>query len=140
MQNAITCWCVLLHLGIEQNIIQERFSSLHPIDMRLQLNHGINDCLVINDSYSADPTSFKIALDFLAQQSAGLKRTVILSDFFESGKTEDVLYNEIGQLIIQYKIEKLIAIGERIVGGLKQNWKVSVIFNRFHQQMILFKF
>jgi alanine racemase len=123
VQNAITCWCVLLHLGIEQPIIQERFSSLHQIDMRLQLNHAINDCLIINDSYSADPTSLKIALDFLAQQSAGLKRTIILSDFFESGKAEEVLYKEIGQLVNHYKIEKLIAIGEKIGEKLKDEIK-----------------
>jgi alanine racemase len=114
IQNAINCWCVLLYLGIEQAEIQKRFYGLHPIDMRMQLNHGINHCLVINDSYSADTTSLKIALDFLAQQSAGLKRTVILSDFYESGKKEEVLYEEIGKLISHYHVDKLIAIGEKI--------------------------
>lgn len=114
VENAINCWCVLLHFGMEQTQIQERFYSLHPIDMRLQLNHGINDCIIINDSYSADTTSLRIALDFLAQQSTGSKRTIILSDFFETGRPEKILYDEIAQLIKQYKIQKLIAIGERI--------------------------
>lgn len=114
IQNAITCWCVLLHLGKDQEAIQQRFTELHGIDMRLQLNHGINHCLVINDSYSADTTSLKIALDFLAQQSAGLKRTVILSDFFESGKEESALYGEIAQLLQHYGIQKIVAIGESI--------------------------
>ena len=86
IENAITCSCVMLALGYSQEIIRERMAALHAIDMRLQLKHSINDCLVINDSYSADVTSLKIALDFQKQQSSGLKRTVILSEFAESGK------------------------------------------------------
>lgn len=119
IENAITCWCVLLCLGIKQDVIQERMRALHPIDMRLQLAHAINDCLLVNDSYSADTTSLRIALDFLAQQSAGLKRTVILSDFYESGKTDEMLYKEIVQLLRRYKIEKLIAVGEKIGAHLQ---------------------
>ena len=130
-QNAITCWCTLLYLGIDQDVIQQRFRGLHPIDMRLQLNHAINDCLIINDSYSADPTSLKIALDFLVQQSAGLKRTAVISDFFESGKKENVLYEEIAQLINHYKIEKLVAIGEKIGERLKENIKSTINFTTY---------
>lgn len=127
IQNAITCWCVMLHLNKPQQTIQERFLKLHPVDMRLQLYHGINNCLLVNDSYSADPTSLKIALDFLAQQSSGLSRSVILSDFFESGKSEDVLYNEIAALLNQYKIKKLIAIGEKISAGIKHGIDADVL-------------
>jgi len=114
IHNAITCWCVLLYLGKEQAVIQERFNGLHPIDMRLQLNHGINHCLVINDSYSADTTSLKIALDFLAQQGAALKRTAVLSDFFETGKENAALYQEIATLIRHYGIQRLFAVGKTI--------------------------
>jgi alanine racemase len=60
IQNAITCWCVMIYLGKTQAVIQDRFNSLQSIDMRLQLNHGINHCLVINDSYSADTTSLEL--------------------------------------------------------------------------------
>lgn len=112
VQNAITCWCVLLYLQIPEDKIQERFPQLHAVDMRLQLKQAINNCLLINDSYSADTTSLKLALDFLQQQSSGLKRTVILSDFFESGKEDEVLYKEIVRLLETYKINKVIAIGE----------------------------
>lgn len=131
IQNAITCWCVLLYLNKPQDVIQKRFSTLHPVDMRLQLNYGLNHCLIINDSYSADPTSLKIALDFLAQQSSGLKRTVILSDFFESGKSKEVLYTEIADLINQYDVQKLIAIGEKICSGLQNKLKGNVILQTY---------
>jgi alanine racemase len=131
IQNAITCWCVLLHLGKDQQLIQQRITGLHPIDMRLQLAHGINHCLVINDSYSADTTSLRIALDFLVQQGAGLKRTVILSDFFESGKEETALYSEIAQLINHYGIQRLFAVGKMITAQLQEKLSSGVSFQEF---------
>ncbi|RYZ30294.1 MAG: alanine racemase, partial [Chitinophagaceae bacterium] len=131
IQNAITCWCVMLHLGKAQSVIQERFNGLHPIDMRLQLNHGINHCLVINDSYSADTTSLKIALDFLAQQGAGLKRTAVLSDFFETGKQNALLYEEIATLIRHYGIQRLFAVGETISEEIADKVPGTVELHRY---------
>jgi alanine racemase len=127
IQNAINCWCILLYLDIDPQLAKERFAQLHAVDMRLQLKQSINGCMVINDSYSADTTSLKIALDFLKQQGSGLKRTVILSEFFESGRSQKELYSEIAGLLEIYKIEKAIFIGEKISDVLKDklNKKIS---------------
>jgi Alr-MurF fusion protein len=99
--------------------------------MRLQLKHSLNDCLVINDSYSADVTSLKIALDFLKQQSSGLKRTVILSEFVESGKVTDELYSEIAGLLNNYEIKKLIAIGENSMEKLQKRLAPAISFQGY---------
>jgi Alr-MurF fusion protein len=127
IENAITCCCLLLVLGYD-DVIKDRIAKLHAIDMRLQLKHSINDCLVINDSYSADITSLKIALDFLKQQSSGLKKTVILSEFIESGKTDDELYSEIASLLNNYEIKKVIVIGERIIEQIQKKLSSSINF------------
>lgn len=126
IENAINCCCVMLILGYDAETIKHRIARLHAIDMRLQLKHSINDCLVINDSYSADVTSLKIALDFLKQQSSGLKRTVILSEFVESGKSDEELYSEIAGLLHNYEIKKLVAIGEKIIEQIKKKLPSSI--------------
>ena len=115
------CVCVLVHFGYNEKIINERLQRLHAMDMRLQLKHGTNHCLIINDSYSADLTSLQLALQFLKQQSSGLKRTVILSDFFESGHTEEALYNAIKTHLHSYRVEKLVGIGSDISRNLKMD-------------------
>ena len=125
IENAITCCCVLLALGYKADVIRHRIARLHAIDMRLQLKHSINECLVINDSYSADVTSLKIALDFLKQQSSGLERTVILSEFVESGRDDGDLYSEIAKLLHNYGINKVIAIGEKIIEQLEKKLPAS---------------
>jgi UDP-N-acetylmuramoyl-tripeptide--D-alanyl-D-alanine ligase len=108
VENAITCICVLLYLKSDLQKKQPTFSNLHAVDMRLQLTRGINGCTLVNDSYSADLTSLHIALSFLRQQSTGQKRTAILSDFFESGRSSEVLYQHIAALMQHYKIEKVV--------------------------------
>ena len=113
-ENAVTVCSILFALGFDAAFIEHKMKSIHSIDMRLQLKHGINNCIVVNDSYSTDITSLKIALDFLKQQSAGLKPVVILSDFIETGRSRTELYEEIARLVESSGIEKLVAIGDTI--------------------------
>lgn len=114
IKNAITCWCVLLHLQIPDEQIAERMMQLKPVEMRLELKQGINNCSVINDSYSADITSLSIALDFLQQQQQHNKRTVIISDILQSGKSSEQLYRDIAGILQQKNINRLIGIGTEI--------------------------
>lgn len=89
-------------------------AQLIPVAMRLELKKGINHCSIINDSYSADLNSLKIALDFLTQQRQQEKSTVILSDILESGLPEKELYQQVAAALQQRQVTRLIGIGERI--------------------------
>jgi alanine racemase len=114
IENAITCACVLLYLGLSTGSITQKMKKLHPVNMRLELKKGINHCTVINDSYSADISSLDIALNFLDQQSTGSRKTVILSDFLQSSLPDDELYGQVAQKLHRHRVNRLIGIGERI--------------------------
>lgn len=111
IENAITCLCVLLHLKVPLEEITQKMSGLHPVAMRLELRDGINNTSIINDSYSADISSLKIALDFLSQQHQHTKHTVILTDFLEAGQPEKQLYADIAKALQQHNIDRFIGIG-----------------------------
>jgi len=115
IENAITCWCVLLYLGIDHKIIEQRMMKLRAVEMRMELKQGINNCSVINDSYSADINSLTIALDFLQQQQQHPKRTLVLSDILQSGKNTAALYKEIASILLQKRIDRFIGIGPEIL-------------------------
>ncbi len=114
IENSITCWVVMLTLGMENSFIQEKMLVLQPLNMRLELKKGINQSLLINDSYSADISSLEIALNFLAQQKADGYKTVILSDFLQSGLPKEDLYHQISATLKHHKVNRIIAIGEVI--------------------------
>ena len=114
IENAINSLMVLLYLKYNQETIQSRMLLLFPLQMRLQVKNGINNTTIIDDSYSSDFQSLKIALDFLENQKQHKSKTIILSDIFQSGLSNDDLYARVSQLIIANKIHRVIAIGEVI--------------------------
>ena len=114
IENAIHCWCVLLQLKIPHTEIGQKMQRLATVAMRLELKNGINNCSIINDSYSADLSSLKIALDFLMHQQQHPNRTVILSDILQSGKAEKELYREVAAALEQRKVNRFIGIGKKI--------------------------
>lgn len=113
-ENAIHAWAVLLMLGYSHDYIAENMRELIPVAMRMEQKQGINNCTVINDSYNSDPGSLAIAMEFLARQVQHERKTIVLSDMFETGKGNDELYMEIGNLLGSHKIDRFIGIGDNI--------------------------
>jgi alanine racemase len=114
IENAIHCMMVMLYLEYDYKTIETRMELLFPVEMRLKLKNGINTTTLIDDSYSSDFQSLKIALDFLESQKQHKKKTLILSDIFQSGLSNEDLYSGVSQLIISNKINRVIGIGETI--------------------------
>jgi alanine racemase len=129
VENGIICWATLLALGYTPEEADVRLEKLTQVSMRLALKNGINQCSIIDDSYSADTSSLAIALDFLNQQNQHAKKTVILSDLFETGKNKEVLYEEIAALLLQKNISRLIGIGPDIQASARLFNLESTFYN-----------
>ena len=87
--------------------------------MRLEVKEGQHGCTLINDSYNSDINSLDIALDFMARRPdhKGRKRTVILSDIFQSGLSDKELYHEVADLCERRGVEKFIGIGNHLLAN-----------------------
>lgn len=83
--------------------------------MRLEVKEGQHGCTLINDSYNSDINSLDIALDFMNRRpdNEGRKRTLILSDIYQSGMTGEALYKEVSALCEKRGVEKFIGIGPK---------------------------
>ncbi|EJL65924.1 bifunctional UDP-N-acetylmuramoyl-tripeptide:D-alanyl-D-alanine ligase/alanine racemase [Flavobacterium sp. CF136] len=114
IENAISCLLVLLYFDFDSVVIQSRMQGLYPVEMRLEVKNGIHNCSIIDDSYSSDFQSLKIALDFLESQKKNASKTVILSDIFQSGFSNEELYSKVSQLIADNKVNRVIGIGATI--------------------------
>ena len=127
VENAIHCLMLMLYFGYKPAVINSRMNELYPIEMRLKVKTGINNCTIIDDSYSSDFQSLKIALDFLEHQKQHKKKTIILSDIFQSGLSEEELYSQVSLLIISNKISRVIAIGKTI-STFKRKFINGIVF------------
>ncbi|MGV3762391.1 alanine racemase, partial [Parapedobacter sp.] len=109
--NALCCWAVLLAMGYAQEVITRRMAVLQPVEMRLEMKKGINNCTVIDDSYSNDLASLAIALDFLKQQHRHPVRTLILSDLPGVSIGEGHIYENLFKLLYDSDINRIITVG-----------------------------
>ncbi len=114
IENCTHCWAFMLSQGYANDEIQKRIILLNPVEMRMELKDGVNNCSLINDSYSSDYNSLMIAINFLTQQQQHQKKTIILSDILQSGQNEVDLYQSIANVLDSKGIHHLIGIGPSI--------------------------
>lgn len=114
IENCLHGLAIMKVLGYNDEITDQTFINLQAVEMRLQLREGINNCSLINDSYSNDLNSLTVALEFLNQQKQHEKKTIILSDILQSDREESQLYTDISLLLKARDIRRLIGIGKAI--------------------------
>ena len=123
LQCSYACAAVALYLGVTPEQLAERMAKLEPVAMRLEVKEGQHGCTLINDSYNSDINSLDIALDFMARRGQsdngnvngnGNRLTLILSDIFQSGMSDDELYGEVGRLCEQRGVTRFIGIGQAL--------------------------
>lgn len=152
--NSVTCVAVALYLGLTREQIAGRMAGVEPVAMRLEVKEGQHGCTLINDSYNSDVNSLDIALDFMSRRPdhAGRKRTLILSDIYQSGKDGDALYKEVSDLARTRGVQKFIGIGpdlstnagvidiaEKYFFNDCQEFIASQVFASLHDEVILLK-
>ena len=88
------------------------FSQLQPVAMRLEVKQGIENSVIIDDSYSADLNSLSIALDNLRSVAGERKTMLILSDILQTGDKN--IYNEVAKMVCEAGVDSFVGIGEDI--------------------------
>ena len=112
IENALHCIAFIEVLGLSATDMQAQFSNLSALPLRLQLSSGRHGSVIINDTYTADLDSLKIALEFQNEQQKGLVKTVFLSHFNQHNSTTEKYLSEINSLMLDHGVEHFIGIGE----------------------------
>ncbi|MDA3840185.1 MAG: Mur ligase family protein [Patescibacteria group bacterium] len=80
---------------------------------RLNILEGINDSVLIDDTYNSSPQSSLKAIETLSEiESEEGRKIVILGDMLELGDESDEEHYKIGWNIAKYKIDTLLCVGE----------------------------
>jgi len=117
IEDAIHCLAFILYLFPDLDSLSERFEKLDPVAMRLDVYKGINNNILINDTYNSDINSLSIALDFMARRSTDnpFKRILILSDILQSGMVPAAFYRKVAELVSQEQVQHIIGIGPNLM-------------------------
>ncbi|WP_148861782.1 UDP-N-acetylmuramoyl-tripeptide--D-alanyl-D-alanine ligase [Marinobacter fonticola] len=115
--NALMAIAATRELGASDESVKKGLSELKPVKGRLQkiaLQSGVN---LIDDSYNANPTSMKAALQHLAEQDG--TGAAVLGRMAELGPEEERLHEEIGAVAAQLGIAHLLVVGRGTEGYVR---------------------
>lgn len=114
VENAVHCAVLMHQLGFGKEVIQSRIDMLSAVKMRLEMKQAVNRSYVIDDTYNNDLYGLQVALDFLNRQNQKNKKTVILSDLYQTGLDSETLYTRIDDLMRTQQISRFVGIGKEI--------------------------
>lgn len=86
--NAMAAALVALCCDIPPKAVQIALGSIKPIPLRLEVLHGDSQSILLNDTWSNDKESLKLALEFL-EQFDQRKHGIILSELSSDSVEED---------------------------------------------------
>jgi len=114
MQNAALCWAFLTQFDSDRlPSYKSGFADLEKLALRLEVQQGINNNIIVNDSYNSDLGGLEIALDLAANQPKG-NLVLILSDIETDKASKPELYKKVAKITKDYKVSKVIGIGKDI--------------------------
>lgn len=105
--NAMAAALVGKCLGLEMNQIKKGIESLR--DAAGRVNIIKKEYTIIDDCYNANPVSMKASIDLLA--TANGRKIACLGDMLELGMNENELHYEIGNYLLEKKIDTVFLCG-----------------------------
>ena len=120
--NALAAISVGLVLDITIDKIKVGLAELKLTAMRNQISTSESGFKIINDTYNANPTSMRAALNTLVEV-ATKNKIAVLGNMLELGSIANQEHNKLGHLVADKEIDYLITIGNlglEIAKGAKQ--------------------
>ncbi len=117
LENITQVILVLESLGLSGTEIQAAILQLSNVPMRLEIKKGVYNSTIINDSYSLDLESLKMALQQLDSLGENKRKVLIISDLDKQNISNDT-YEKLKAILINLPLDLLINIGGALVENL----------------------
>ena len=110
VRNALAASAAASALNIPCEIIGQGLGRFAPVKGRLQRKPALHGATLIDDTYNANPSSMRAAIDVLA--AAPGKKVLVLGDMGELGGDAWQLHGEIGAYAKERGIDVLYCLGD----------------------------
>jgi UDP-N-acetylmuramoyl-tripeptide--D-alanyl-D-alanine ligase len=110
LANLLAATAVALEFDVPLDEIRDRVSGLAPAAHRGEIVRLRDRVTVIDDSYNANPTATRKAIDVLAASPA-VRRIAILGEMLELGDHAVALHEDVGRAAADAKLDLLFAVG-----------------------------
>lgn len=110
-RNFLATFAIAKELKLSDKQILKGLKKIKAASKRLEIKK-INETIIINDSYNANPDSMKASLSLLSKIKPSYKKIAVLGDMFELGSQSKKLHQEIGSFINELKIDEVYTVGK----------------------------
>jgi UDP-N-acetylmuramoyl-tripeptide--D-alanyl-D-alanine ligase len=107
--NALAAIAAARAAGATSDAIRQGLAAVSPVKGRMQRRRGSGGATLIDDSYNANPSAARAALDFLSACPG--RRIFVLGNMLELGDEAATLHREIGEYA-RGRCDELVAIGD----------------------------
>ena len=110
LANILAATAVAEEFGVPLDSVAARAAQLRPASHRGEVVRLAGGVTVVDDSYNANPTATRRALDVLAG-SAAARRIAVIGEMLELGERSAALHEDVGRAAADARVDVLIAVG-----------------------------
>ena len=130
--NALAAAASSWALGIDFPTICQGLTAFQPISGRMEIYRLNTGVFIINDTYNANPASFREALKTLKDLKGDHSSIVVMGDMLELGDRAEEMHEDIGSLMADTEVGAIFLRGRlspaTAAGALKRNMPKDKIF------------
>ncbi len=108
--NALAAAACAAALGIPIVKIKAGLETAVPVEHRLIEQKGFAGATIIDDSYNANPTSVRAAIQILTKRPG--ESILVLGDMLELGKEADEIHAALGKFALENQVNQLFCYGK----------------------------
>jgi len=107
--NALAAAAAAANAGASLEHIAAGLAAVRAVPGRLQFKQAVGGAWLIDDSYNANPSSVRAAIEVLGSLAG--RRWLVLGDMAELGEFAQAAHSEIGEFARAHGVERLYATG-----------------------------
>lgn len=110
--NAVAALATVHELGIPLQTAIRCLTSFKLLNAHFQLTKGINHSLIINDTYSLNPTSLESGIKTMCEMAKDRRTIALIPNIDTLGQSTKMIHYQVGEKIAQSNLDVLITMGE----------------------------
>jgi UDP-N-acetylmuramoyl-tripeptide--D-alanyl-D-alanine ligase len=130
--NALAAIAACYECGVKISDAMKSLESFKNVEKHFEMKKGINNSVIIDDTWSTNPTSCENALKLLCEIAVGKEKVAVLGKMSLLGKSAQYYHRSIGNTVANLSIDKLIIVGldatDIAIGALQKGMKQRNIY------------
>jgi UDP-N-acetylmuramoyl-tripeptide--D-alanyl-D-alanine ligase len=111
LANILAATAVGIHFKIPLEAIADRAASLKPAHHRGDVVRLARGVIVVDDSYNANPTATRRAVEVLMATDTSGRRVAVIGEMLELGARSGALHEDLGRSVAAASLDELVTVG-----------------------------